>query len=148
VADISFAQYDSADFPTIEQSIAHAETNPFLFNNYSDKLVALLEGENVVVHEPYNVLQSFIWMLEPFLVEYDMPEDEYYMPEKTAKKLYDSHDFWYVCMLVNNCVSCMDYKFKKYKVLPATELYHIETFLEKARGSLRVYNPDSSTVFK
>ena len=148
MADISCAQYDSADFPTIDQSIENSKTNPFLFNNYSDKLVALLEGENVIVHEPYNVLHSFIWMLEPYLVEYDMPESEYYMPEKTAKNLYDSHDFWYVCMLINDCKTVMDYKFKTYKILPAEELYHIETFLEKAKGSLRIYSPDSNTIFK
>ena len=145
---LSFASYDSAEFPTIEESIANSKTNPFLLNNFSDKLVALVEGQNTIVYEPYNVLQSFVWMLDDFLVTYPMPPDEYYMPEKTAKRLYDSHDFWYICMLINNVSNAKDYRFETYKVLPAENLYHIETFLDRAKGELRVYTPEADTVFK
>lgn len=148
MADISFVQYDSAVFPTIEQSIEHSKLNPFIFNNFSNRLLTLRDGQNTVVYEPYNVMRSLSWMLEPFLVEYDMPVAEHYMPELTAKNTYDSHDFWYVCMIVNNCRSVKEYQFKRYKILPATELYRIETFLDRVKGSLRVYDPEKDVIFK
>ena len=148
MAELSFVQYDSAIFPTIEESVEHAKTNPFIFNNYSDRLLTLRDGENTIVYEPYNVMRSLVWMLEPFLVTYDMPVDEHYMPEKTAKRLYDSHDFWYVCMLINDCRSVKDYRFKQYKVLPAKDLYHIESFLDRSKGRLRVHDPEGDVIFK
>jgi hypothetical protein len=143
-----FSSYDSAEFPLIEQSIEHSTTNPFIFNNYSNRMIAVRDSENIIVNEPYNILQEMIDMLSEHFVEYDMPENEYYMPERTAKKIYDSHDFWYICMLVNKCVTIKDYHYTKYFILPADKLFHIETFLDKVKNEVRMYQPDLYTVFK
>lgn len=145
---LSFSNFDSADFATIDESIVHSQSNPFLAGNYSDRLIATVDGANVIVHEPFNVLKSFAWMLDDLAVTYDMPQDEYYMPERTARRVYGSHDFWYVCMLVNNCSTVKDYRYTRYKVIPVESLYHVETFLDKARRSARVYSPDSNTIYK
>ena len=149
MAAISFRKFDSADFATIEQSIEHAAENPFLLTKLQNQVVLTRNAENLYIAEPTNDLQQFIWMLDEFLVEETMHPSEYYMPEKTSKRLYDSHDFWYVCMLVNGCSSVTEYRYKTIKVLPPEYLYHIETFAIRAkRSTLVIPENDDLVIFK
>jgi hypothetical protein len=148
MADISFSQFDSADFPTIEESIAHSKANPFLSDSFSDKYITSVDNLSALITEPSNVLSSLIWMLEPYLTTETMPTGELYMPERTAKRLYNSHDFWYVCMLVNGCPAASEYNFTTMKVLPADELYRIETFLRTVKGQINVYTEDRDVIHR
>jgi hypothetical protein len=146
---LSFAKYDSADQPTIEASIEHAATNPFLLSNFQDVLVYRRDDNNVEVCEPRNVLAQFFWMLEPFLEQEPMPEDERFMPERTSKRLYDSHDFWYVVQLANGVTTCTEYDFATIKVLPADKLYLVETILLRAKNqTIAVTDGDEHIIFK
>jgi hypothetical protein len=148
MADISFSQFDSADFPTIGESVAHSKENPFVLDSFSDKYITTVDNQTALINEPSNVLSSLIWMLEPYLVSQTMPDDERYMPERTAKRLYNSHDFWYVCMLINGCPAASEYSYKSMKVLPAAELYRIETFLRTVKGQVSVYTEDRDVIHK
>ena len=148
MADISFLKYDSARFATLEASIAHAADNPFLLDRFSDKYAATIDGIRFLVNEPSNILSSFIWMLEPFVTTAVLPADERFMPEKTAKRLYDSHDFWYIPMLINNCPSVTEYEYREIKVLSSSELYRVEAFLRRVKNQVTIYTEDRDVIYK
>ena len=141
-------RYDSASFPTIEESIANAVKNPFLIKNFSDSLLMTIDSETVIISEPINILRDFFWMLEDSLVSYVMPEDEFYMPELTSRRLYGTHDLWFICLLANNCVSMKNYKMTYYKVLPAAKINKIEIFLNHVKNTSRFFTSDNSVVYK
>jgi len=149
MAHLSFSNYDSADKPTIEASITHAESNPFLLSRFQDVMIYRRGDVNVEIREPRNVLTQFMWMLEPFLTTEYMPDSEMYMPERTAKRLYDSHDFWYVCMMVNGCASVTEYNMGKMLVLPVDQLYRLEAILFRAKNTqTAISEGDDSVIFK
>jgi hypothetical protein len=148
MADISFKQFDSASFATIEASIKHSEDNPFIIDRFSDKYSAQIDGVSFIISEPSNILSSFIWMLDPYITTQPLPSDERFMPERTAKRLYGSHDFWYVPMLLNSCASVTEYEFSSIKVLTADQLYRVEAFLRRAKNQVTVYQEDRDVIYR
>lgn len=145
---ISFSKFDSAAFPLMEQSIEHARDNPFLLDRFCDKFSTTRDGQGVLVSEPSSILSSLIWMLDPYLSVETFPADEIYMPEKTSKRLYNSHDFWYVCMMVNDCPSVTEYDFRTLRYLPAKELNRIEVFLRNVKGQVNVYLDEENIIYR
>lgn len=143
----SFIQFDSADMATLEESITHSKENPFLMDKFSDKLRTTIDGEGCLVNEPANILSSLVWMLEPFLVEEPLPDNEKYMPERTSKRLYNSHDFWFVLMLINGVAACSEYNLTTIKLLQAKDLHKIEIFLAKVKGQVSAYGEDRDVIY-
>jgi len=148
MADVSFSQFDSASFPTLEESIANSLINPFLLDNFSDKYRTNIDGLPVLFNEPSNILQSLIWLLTPSLLTETMPQNEIFMPERTSKRLYGSHDFWYMPMLVNDCMCASEYKFTTMLYLPSSSLPDVEVFLNSVKGAVNIYDEDKSTIYR
>ena len=144
----SLKKYDSAVFPTIEESIANAKKNPFLTKKSSDSLIMTVDSETVLISEPMNILRENFWMLEEFLVAYPMPEDEHFMPELSSVRTYGTHDLWYVFLLANNCFSMKSYQFKTYKVLPSGSINKLFTFFNISKNTSRYFSAENSIVFK
>ena len=145
-----FGNYDSADLAHIDESIAHAKENPFVSSKFSGKLITERDRKNVIISEPTSPLVQFVSLLEPYLVESTFRQEEKHSPERTSKRLYDSHDFWPICLLINKCRSNYDYDFKEtFMILPAESLYRVERFLGMVRSSARVITfSDDNLIFR
>lgn len=145
---ISFSAYDSADFATIEESVAHSKNNSFIISNMSNKLVSVRGNELVTMIEPNSPLVNFLFMLDEFVIITEFVENEIFMPERTSKRLYNSHDFWYVCMLLNNCFTVKDYSFgTNFRILPANDLYRIDKFIKLTNRTTRMINDSDESLY-
>jgi hypothetical protein len=126
-----FEKYDSSEFPTLEESIASAASNPFICNNFSRKVQLTYQGTVYTISEPLSVLKQFLDDLSDYFETQNLPESEYYQPEASALRIYGSRDFWFLIMLQNNVFSVTEYKIPTITFISADQLFRIEKFLLK-----------------
>lgn len=119
-----FQEYNSSLFPTIEESVLHSKTNPFVVSNFSTDIVFNDTGN--IIPSPITNINQLIRNLDNLLVDYNVSEEELYRPETTSIKLYGSPDFWYLILLINNIGSVLDYTKSIIKVLPEKDLFRVE----------------------
>ena len=124
-----FTNYDSSNFPTLEESINHASTNPFLLSNFHDKITVNFNNETYIISEPVASIKNYLNSFEPYFFNTDVLENERYRPESTSKRLYGTRDFWWLIMVLNGISSSIDFKVPNIKYLNPKELYRIEKFL-------------------
>jgi hypothetical protein len=138
-----FQEYNSSLFPTIEDSILHSKTNPFIVSNFSTDIIFSDSGN--VIPSPITNINQLIKNLNDLLVNYNVSEEEFYRPETTSIKLYGSPDFWYLILLLNNIGTVLDYTKNTIKVLPEKDLFKIEQ-LFKVVKQIKVKN--ENIIFK
>ena len=119
-----FQEYNSSLFPTIEESVLHSKTNPFVVSNFSTDIVFNDTGN--IIPSPITNINQLIRNLDNLLIDYNVSEEELYRPETTSIKLYGSPDFWYLILLINNIGSVLDYTKSIIKVLPEKDLFRVE----------------------
>ena len=139
-AAVSFKEYDSTNFPTYPQCIAHARLNPLLIENLSDWREIVFEGKTMLVQEATCLLKDSIHYFDEVLEEAELPANEYYRPEITAKRLYDNADLWYIILLVNGIYSINNYDVDTIKYIPSRELVRIAKFTERSLRIVRTAN--------
>ena len=71
---------------------------------------------------PLNYIMSdYRYFLEPYIIEVEMNDEELYLyqykPKSLSYKLYDTTEYWSVLLMINNCVSKIDFNKQKIKVL-------------------------------
>jgi len=133
----SFANYDSSDFATIPESVAHAKNNPLQLFNLSDKLIYEFNGKEVIIQDSNCALKQMMFFFEDLIKVTPIPESDYYRPEITAKRLYGSADMWFMLLLVNNMTTVMEFNKKNIKYIPSNDLVHLETFVRMAKNNYR-----------
>lgn len=138
-AKLSFAKFDSAKFPSLVESLQHSITNPLLLQNLSDWLITSFDGEAVKVQEPDANIKRMIRFFEPTMEMTEIPEEEYYLPERTAMRLYDNADLWYIILLANNIFRRLDYNKPMMKTIPAVQLQRIATFTKMENNRVRTF---------
>lgn len=143
--NVSFASFDSSDFATIPESIAHAKSNPILLNNLSDALVIDFEGEMTRVQEPSCTFKELRSFFEGHLKDIEVPESEFYNPSMSAKRIYRSQDLWFTLLIFNNMYSVMDYNKKIIKYLPPNKLTMIAKFIQLSNQNVRVVQDNDIT---
>lgn len=136
---LSFENYDSSIFPTFPESIAHSRSNPFLIENLSNNLSMQFDNDTVLMQEPSCLFKDLINFFEEDYIEIDLPVQEHYRPEITAKRLYGSSDFWYIILLVNNIFSVNDYNMTKVRYIPNARLTKMQTFIKYSKGVTSIY---------
>lgn len=137
----TYSTFDSGRFADIQDSILSADANPFTYDKYSDKMVFTDDtGVTREICEPVNNLQIFLSELDPYCTITSIPDGEIYMPERTALRLYGSHDFWYILLLLNNCRTMTEYTMSQVKYIRPSELYRLQLFLNLAKNEKKFYN--------
>lgn len=120
-----FEKYDSSNFATLEDSIAHSKSNPFLASNFNPKL--LINDYTIV--EPTSTLKTFLSAYEDLFTEVTVDESYYYKPEKFSLFMYGSCDFAFLIMMINNINTVTDFNKATLKVFPENFLFKIENYL-------------------
>lgn len=145
---IKFSKYDSAVFPTIEESIEHAKTNPFLSKNFAGKIRVKYKDTEYIIMEPSPSIKMFLNSLSEFFIEDVIRDEENYSPESTALRLYGSHDFWFLVMLLNSFDSITSYKKgNSILVIPPEQLFRIEKFLVRHTSPIQEIS-DTSIIYR
>ncbi len=136
-----FSNYDSAAFSEIDESIAHAATNPFIFVNYMDRLRISLGATNkMLITQPESAIKMFLSNLSEFVRTDPLPVYEHYRPEATALRIYGTHDLWFLIMLISNIPSVLEYRRPTFSYLIPESVYQIEKFLRE-EVNVRDYSP-------
>ena len=155
MATQSFKLYDSGNFPTLQESIDHSKLNPLLFNKFASSFSVNFKYKNIEIESFKNSLTDFSSFLKNEAVEGTFNVSETFKPELTAKRLYDSSDLYYVCLVVNGCLSRADYSFNEkstYFYVPSTKIQIISKFLTISDANFIskrfISLDDSLTVFK
>ena len=140
LTDLSFKKYDSAEFASFPESIVHSKKNPLLIENLSDHRSVVMDNRIVKVQETTCLFKDLIHFFDNDVEEMVLPIEEYYRPEMTAKRLYDSYDLWYVLLILNNIYTVNRYNQKVIKYIPALKLAKIEKFTGRAKRVIRQYD--------
>ena len=141
----SLIKYDSANFPYINESIDHYKDNPFIVDNFTNKLVININSEyTALISEPDSIIKDLLEVFDDYILTKVLPIDEYYKPEQTSKRLYDSHDLWYILLLLNDCMSVKDFNMNTYKYIDPDQIGQISKFLNFNVNTTKVINLNSN----
>lgn len=138
----SFKNYDSTQFPTFPESIAHARTNPLLIENLSDWRMVDIDNVLTKIQEPTCLLKDMLHFFDDVLEEEELPVEEYYRPEITAMRIYDCADMWYIILLLNNIFSVSKYNTATIRYIPPTQLTRIQKFTDLSNRTVRALSED------
>ena len=141
MAATQYSNYDSGDFPLIPDSLNHAKNNVFVLDKYSNKLVFNEADRQVVVVEPTCVIYDFLALFGDNIFEENLPKSEWYMPEASAKRIYGTHDFWYIIMYCTAIQCTIDYTVDKIRYIDPAQVYRVEKFLGKGTNNYRTVAP-------
>ena len=89
------------------------------------------DGQKIVI--PLNQLVAqYRYFLEPYLIRIELNDYEYsiyrYQPKRLAYELYNTTEFWSFLLMINNCISKLD--FDK-KILTVLDPQNIKRFLNE-----------------
>lgn len=128
-----YEKYDSAAFGTITESIVHSKTNPMIASKFAGELVITLGVDYFRIREPSSPLRDLFTLLEGEFVDTFIPNYEFYKPEHTSKRLYNTHELWNLILVINGMPNNLEYTQNNIKTLPVDKLYLIQRFLEMSK---------------
>lgn len=96
------------------QEISHRNLNKEAYITYGDT------GE--VIEIPLNALMSeYRYFLKPYIITATLNDEEMYIyqysPKSLSKALYGTTEYWSVLLMINNCISKIDFNMNPVKVL-------------------------------
>ena len=86
--------------------------------------------------EDYNIFRDrYYKKLMSYTIDYVMTDEEYrrykYRPKFLSAKLYETVDYWYILLMINNMYSCMDFNKRKIRVLTYEGTQYMRNVLMK-----------------
>ena len=107
---------------TIEELVNWGKTQEISYRNLHGEVYINNISNNEVIRIPLNsVMGEYRYFLEPYTIEITMSDDELYLyqykPKSLSFKLYGTTELWPTLLMINNCISKIDFDKKKIKVL-------------------------------
>jgi hypothetical protein len=148
---MKYTNYDSARFAYIDESIADSKNNVLTLDKYTSNIEYHIDNFKFIMSEPVSIIKEIIPVLfEGSYKVQNLPLKEWYRPESTAKRLYDTHDLWYLIMLVNKCSSYLDYKYETINYIDPEQAYKITKLLNTNKMKIKksIKNLDEHTIYQ
>ena len=107
---------------TIEELVNWGKTQEISYRNLHGEVYINNLSNNEVIRIPLNsVMGEYRYFLKPYTIEITMSDDELYLyqykPKSLSFKLYGTTELWSTLLMINNCISKIDFDKKKIKVL-------------------------------
>lgn len=107
---------------TIDDLINWGKTQEISYRNLNGEVYINNLSNNEVIRIPLNsVMGEYRYFLESYMVEITMNDEELYLyqykPKSLSYKLYGTTELWSTLLMINNCVSKIDFDKAKIKVL-------------------------------
>ena len=107
---------------TIDDLIDWGKTQEISYRNLNGRVYINNLSNNEVIRIPLNsVMGEYRYFLKPYMVEITMNDEELYLyqykPKSLSYKLYGTTELWSTLLMINNCVSKIDFDKAKIKVL-------------------------------
>ena len=107
---------------TIDDLIDWGKTQEISYRNLNGRVYINNLSNNEVIRITLNsVMGEYRYFLKPYMVEITMNDEELYLyqykPKSLSYKLYGTTELWSTLLMINNCVSKIDFDKAKIKVL-------------------------------
>ena len=106
---------------TITEHIRWGENTEVSYRNLHTELIVMNEQTNHNIKIPLNdYLGDYRFFMDKIIMEIEMNDDEMVAykcnPKALSLKLYGTTEYWYELLILNNCISKLDFVDKKIKV--------------------------------
>lgn len=110
------------NFSTIDDLIEWGKEQEVSYRNlHKGAYITDLQSGDVIRIPLNSIMSDYRYFLEPYIIEVEMNDEELYLyqykPKSLSYKLYDTTEYWSVLLMINNCVSKIDFNKQKIKVL-------------------------------
>lgn len=110
------------NFSTIDDLIEWGKEQEVSYRNlHKGAYITDLQSADVIRIPLNSIMSDYRYFLEPYIIEVEMNDEELYLyqykPKSLSYKLYDTTEYWSVLLMINNCVSKIDFNKQKIKVL-------------------------------
>lgn len=110
------------NFATIDDLIDWGKEQEVSYRNlHKGAYITDLQSGDVIRIPLNSIMSDYRYFLEPYIIEVEMNDEELYLyqykPKSLSYKLYDTTEYWSVLLMINNCVSKIDFNKQKIKVL-------------------------------
>lgn len=110
------------NFATIDELIEWGKEQEISYRNLHKGAYITDSQSGDVIRIPLNsIMSDYRYFLEPYIIEVEMNDEELYLyqfkPKSLSYKLYNTTEYWSILLMINNCVSKVDFNKKKIKVL-------------------------------
>lgn len=107
---------------TIEELISWGKEQEISFRNFHTPVYITNVEDGEVIKIPLNdVMSEYRYFLEPYIKEITMNDEELqmyqYKPKSLSYKLYGTTEYWSTLLMINNCISKVDFNKARIKVL-------------------------------
>lgn len=107
---------------TIDDLILWGKTQEISQRNLTRSAYITDTESSETIRIPMNAIMSeYRYFLQPYIIEIEMSDEEMYLyqykPKSLSSKLYGTTEYWSVLLMINNCVSKIDFNKSKIKVL-------------------------------
>lgn len=107
---------------TVNDQISAAKKEEISYRNLHKEIYVNDTVSNEVIKIPLNdVMADYKYFLDPYIAEVNVNDEELYHymynPKLLSYDLYGTTEYWHVLLLINNCVSKIDFNMRKIKVL-------------------------------
>lgn len=110
------------NFATIDDLVEWGKEQEISYRNlHKGAYITNLQSGDVIRIPLNSIMSDYRYFLEPYIIEIEMNDEELYLyqfkPKSLSYKLYGTTEYWPVLLMINNCVSKVDFNKKKIKVL-------------------------------
>ena len=110
------------NFATIDDLVEWGKEQEISYRNlHKGAYITNLQSGDVIRIPLNSIMSDYRYFLEPYIIEIEMNDEELYLyqfkPKSLSYKLYETTEYWSVLLMINSCVSKIDFNKKRIKVL-------------------------------
>lgn len=107
---------------TITELIEWGKNEEISYRNlHTEAYINDLDNDRIIKIPLNNTMSAYRYFLDPYLIEFELHDEELqlyqFKPKSLSYKLYGTTELWALLLMINNCVSKIDFNKKKIKVL-------------------------------
>lgn len=107
---------------TITELIEWGKNEEISYRNlHTEAYINDLDNDRIIKIPLNDTMSAYRYFLDPYLIEFELHDEELqlyqFKPKSLSYKLYGTTELWALLLMINNCVSKIDFNEKKIKVL-------------------------------
>lgn len=107
---------------TITELIKWGKNEEISYRNlHTEAYINDLDNDRIIKIPLNDTMSAYRYFLDPYLIEFELHDEELqlyqFKPKSLSYKLYGTTELWALLLMINNCISKIDFNKKKIKVL-------------------------------
>lgn len=112
---------------TVTEQIQNALNAEVSYRKLHDHAIIVNNQNGDTIRVPINsIIDKYRDLLDQYVYQYTIPEEEFKMykwnPKMLSYNLYDTTEYWYLLLAINNCVSKIDFVNNTIKIIDPKRL--------------------------